>query len=152
MSQVTNPEIIEELQSLCEKGGGVLHPKAVIEAARPESSPLHTHFEWDDDKAAEDYRLWQARALISQVRVHLVTPSGKKVASQVFVSLKSDRDKGGYRTMVDVLSHKDMRNELVRDALTDMQNFTQRYNTLRELATVRHEMGKASKKLAQKVK
>lgn len=147
MSQIKNPEIIAELQALCEKGGGILQPKAVIEAARPETSPLHTHFEWDDDKAADDYRMWQARALISQVRVHIETPSGKKYASQVFVSLKSDRDKGGYRTMVDVLSHNDTRNQLVRDALSDMQNFTERYRVIRELSSVRNEMSKASKKL-----
>ena len=48
---------------------GVIEPRVVVEESRPESAPLHPVFEWDDDKAAENYRTWQARSLIKSVRV-----------------------------------------------------------------------------------
>jgi hypothetical protein len=46
-----------------------LTPAAVVEAAEPESSPIHNAFEWDDEKAAHEHRLQQARGLIRAVCV-----------------------------------------------------------------------------------
>lgn len=147
----TNPEIVEALKELHEKKG-ILHPKDVVEEARKESSPLHSQFEWDDTEAAEKYRVWQARELITTVYVK-VESNGKPRNQQVFVSLSSDREKGGgYRALVDVLSTKAGRNQLIRDALSDMQHFTQRYETMRELAQVRNEMNKATKVLSSKTR
>ena len=40
---------------------GKLTAQAVVDAAREEGSPLHGFFEWDDNKAANEYRLLQAR-------------------------------------------------------------------------------------------
>ena len=48
---------------------GVIEPRVVVEESRPEAAPLHPVFEWNDDKAAENYRTWQARILIKSVRV-----------------------------------------------------------------------------------
>jgi hypothetical protein len=52
----------EELQRLRE--AGCLTQKDVLRAARSEKSPLHDAFEWKDSKAAELYRLDQAKYLI----------------------------------------------------------------------------------------
>lgn len=57
-----------------------LTPSAVVEAARDAASPLHPLFEWDDDLAAEAYRLDQARAVIRTV---LVTVSTTRTTVQV---------------------------------------------------------------------
>lgn len=57
----------KELETI--KGEGRLTPGAVVDAARPEDSPLHKLFEWDDAKAAEAHRLSQARGLIRCVQV-----------------------------------------------------------------------------------
>jgi hypothetical protein len=43
---------------------GELKPSAVVDAARAKDSPLHKCFEWRDGKAADEYRLIQARKLI----------------------------------------------------------------------------------------
>lgn len=48
---------------------GKLTPKLVLDTARDPEHPLHSHFEWRDDVAAEKFRLDQARALIRSVRV-----------------------------------------------------------------------------------
>jgi hypothetical protein len=144
---ITNPETVQTLQELTAQKGGLLKPLDVVEAARPETHPLHKHFEWDDSVAAERFRIEQARTLLQRVYVKMETPDGKGRMAQVFVSLTTDRDEGGYRTMVDVLSDADMRNQLIRDALGDMQSFTDRYKTLRDLAGVFSSMRKARKKL-----
>lgn len=43
--------------------------RAVVDAARPEDSPIHDQFEWDDSEAAEQYRIAQARRLVRSIEV-----------------------------------------------------------------------------------
>jgi hypothetical protein len=44
---------------------GRITAHAVLDAARPESSPIHDCFDWDDSEAAEKWRLEQARVTIN---------------------------------------------------------------------------------------
>ena len=46
-----------------------LTPDNVISAAYPEDSALHPLFEWDDDKAAFEYRRSQARKVIASIEI-----------------------------------------------------------------------------------
>lgn len=48
---------------------GTLTAENVVESARPEKSPMHAAFTWDDAGAAQERRLDQARYLIGSVRV-----------------------------------------------------------------------------------
>ena len=54
-----------------EKSGRIT-AHAVLDAARPASSPIHDCFDWDDSEAAEKWRLEQARELIRRVKIELV--------------------------------------------------------------------------------
>jgi hypothetical protein len=104
----------------------------VVECARPPRSPLHSHFCWDDTKAAEQYRLWQARELI-QVVVHVLP--GRSIETRAYVSLRDSRGgENGYRALVDVLSDTDLRRRLLQDALAELRYFEEKYRDLKELA------------------
>lgn len=48
---------------------GEVSPSALVDAARPEDSPAHSGFEWDDSVAGEEYRLIQARQWIRKVEI-----------------------------------------------------------------------------------
>lgn len=50
----------------------LIQPSAVVEAAANPDSPLHRHFEWDDEKAGHSYRLAQARRLIVRYTIRIV--------------------------------------------------------------------------------
>jgi len=126
-------EIQEELAKIAKRNGGVLMPAAVVKAARRESSPLHDRFTWDDSKAAQKHRLWEARQLIVTVRV-IVNDSEPFNA---YISLKPDRPEGGgYRAMVEVLSDKELRAQMLGDALAELEVFRKKYKDLKELASV----------------
>jgi len=130
-------KIRNELVRLATEHGGELRPKAVVEAARPDTSPLHNSFEWDDSEAAEKYRLHQARQLITTV--YVVEQVGKRMeAVQVFVSLTTDRkdDGVGYRLSQSVMSDEELRRQMLTDAMADMQRFREKYRRLNELAKV----------------
>jgi hypothetical protein len=141
----TNQKIINELQRIAVRNGGILLPGKVVEAARFKSSPLHSQFEWDDAKAAHSHRLWQARQLI-RVVVTVENVDGDKKPMHVFVSLKQDRKEGGYRETIAVLSDKDLRQQLLADAIADMQWFQEKYQSLTELAEVFSAMDKIQRR------
>ena len=58
-------DIKKELERI-ESEHGVIVPEAVVAAARDPGSPLHEHFTWDDSKAAESWRIVEARKLIAR--------------------------------------------------------------------------------------
>ena len=137
--------VIAELKKLAQDNGGLLQPEIVVEAARPKSSPLHSRFEWDDSVAGQQYRIWQARQLI-RVSVEVIT--GSEEPMNVFVSLTPDRAKesGGYRVMTHVLSRKEMREQMLSDALAELQCFREKYARLKELAGVFEAIKKVNRK------
>ena len=127
----------QELLYLEKANHGLVTPKNVVDFARSNpNSALHRKFEWDDNKAAEAYRLHQARQIITMV-LTVVKQTGEKVQS--YVSLRTDRYKnndGGYRNIRTVLNHKDLRAQMLEDALAEMKVFRQKYESLSELAKV----------------
>ena len=124
--------IRKELEQLSKLGGGVLNPEAVVEFARNKTTALHSQFEWDDGKASHEYRLWQARHLLS-VQVRYEPRIERQM--QVFVSLPADRnEEGGYRRMVDVLSHEGRREQLLASAIAEMEVFQRKYAAITELS------------------
>lgn len=62
--------VVEALRQL--ERNGKIDPHDVIDEARDPDSVLHSHFEWDDTKAAEAYRMDQARTLIRSVRFEVI--------------------------------------------------------------------------------
>lgn len=128
-------QIDEELRQIAARHNGLLRPEDVVEFAKDEETALHSRFQWDDDKAAQEYRLWQAREII-RVSVILLPNTSEPV--RAFVSLKADRSKdaGGYRTIQNVMTDTEMREQLLEQALDDLEYFTRKYQQLKELAPV----------------
>lgn len=80
------PEVAEgELAAIHERNGE-LTPSVVVDAARPKGAPLHPVFEWDNKKAAEAYRVDQARNLIRAVEIVTVT-DGKESSAPIYVHI-----------------------------------------------------------------
>lgn len=65
---------------------GELTEDNVLKAARLKSSPLHEFFEWDNNKAAAEYRRLQARSLIVNVTVTIVDNDGQERRHRVYES------------------------------------------------------------------
>lgn len=115
-----------------------LKPSAIVEwAAKHKNSALHGCFQWDDTEAARQYRIWQARSLIS---LHIVTEGGERKT----VSLSIDRKMkgGGYRDIDDVVRQPELRRVMLDDALAELQRIREKYKSLKELARVFDEIEK----------
>lgn len=60
---------------------GSLTPENVLDASRLKTAVLHNLFNWDDAKAAEHYRLQQARTILNNIEVKVVSDGQpKKIA------------------------------------------------------------------------
>lgn len=141
-----NNAIEKALKVLAAKHDGQLKPEHVVEAARPVESVLHDRFEWNDGDAAEKWRLHQARTLIN-VCVEVLGDGLPK--TPVFVSLSIDRqNKRGYRLMTTVMSDVEARDQLLADALAELDSFQRKYSELKELSVVFEAARKVPRKAA----
>jgi len=52
----------EAIAEIAARHGGQLTEQGILEAAKDPSSPLHDYFEWDDKKAAAEWRKHQLAA------------------------------------------------------------------------------------------
>lgn len=139
---ITAAKRLEELKRIYKEKGGILRPEDVVEAAEPESSPLHDAFEWDNTKAAQRYRLHQARCLI-KVTVQTIEAGDEKRTVRAFVALRKDRKGGeGYRSQPDLLKTADGRKAILDTALWELRAFKAKYADLKELDKIFKEIDK----------
>lgn len=145
-------EFLSKYLQKLEKKNGKLTPGIVVENARPENSPIHSYFEWDDDAAADKYRLWQARQLIA--RVYIINDpkdeEDKLVKVRVFHSIDVSDDEEAdenrqYMNIVKIMSDDQLKEKLLEDALRDASFFMAKYNTLKELEPLMAEIRKLVK-------
>ena len=124
---------------------GLLVPGDVVEYAKNPATALHKRFEWNDGIASAQYRLWQARTLI---RLHVTVINSDVAPVRAYVSLKRDRVEsgGGYRPLGSVMSEKQLRAELLAQALEELEVFRRKYQDLVELAPIFEAMEKAKKR------
>lgn len=124
-----------------------LDPAVVVAWAKKHpTSALHARFTWDDSKAAREHRLWQARQIITEVEV---TYADGRVR-QVYVSPVPMRRRGGYLSLVDVLSEAGRRRQFLEQALAEYERANLKYEDLAELAGVRAEVGRVASKVKRK--
>lgn len=126
----------EELDRIYNKRGK-MDARDVVDEARPETAVLHPCFEWRDPVAAELWREQQARNLIGCV-VTVAETSGKEPVEVRAYIQASD----SYRPTNVVVSHPDMRAEMERNAMRDMEAFKKRYAVLTSLVPVFDAMEK----------
>jgi hypothetical protein len=112
---------------------GRLTTRLVVNAAKPATSPLHSFFEWNNSIAAEKFRLTQAALLIRTVKVIVTMPDLTPREIRAYVAPARGF---GYVTIVNAMSQKEMREQLLAQAKLDLEAFHRRYEMLHELAEV----------------
>lgn len=116
-----------------ESRDGVITPRAVIDEAAPVSSPLHPAFEWNDDAAADAYRLHQARQFIRSVTI--IRPDGDEAPRIAYVHVPpSDRTKAGYYATEVVAQHPDMYTAALNSMAAYLQSLGDAVQELQEAA------------------
>lgn len=112
-----------------------LTPEEIVRAAKTERSPLHTIFEWDNQRAADRYRIEQARHLVSLIDVIITKPDQTEGAVRAFVSVSGD-DGRGYVSTVHALSDPQLRQQVIARAWTELEAWRQRHAELIEFGRI----------------
>lgn len=125
----------EEMERIRVRQNGRLESKDVVKAAKPKSSPLHPHFEWDDRAAADAYRVTQAGYLIRSIQVEIAKPTGELAPIRAFVSVVRDEDRS-YTSVEHAMSDDELRQQVVQQAWSELQSWRKRHAELVEFAKV----------------
>ena len=130
----------EALLAIAKRDGGVITPAAVIAEARDKKSVLHKAFTWDDTKAAEKWRVYEAQQLIRRCTVTVEDCNGEEIDTYAFVGLSSDRENKAadnpYRLASDVAKSEDLLAVAEKDALGQLKAIKGRYEHLKRLNAV----------------
>lgn len=128
-----DPEAVYASLESIRKSGRLTADRVIAAAADPDH-PLHGAFEWDDAKAAHEYRLAQARQLVRAVAIQ---PSDEKEEPRrvyVHVPPATPADDGFYERTEIVAKSVDMFQAALTAALADVRAAQQRVSDLRRHA------------------
>ena len=112
----------------------------VLELAKNEGTELHKCFTWDDTKAAELYRLMEARSLISSFTVKIEV---SKTEAKSFRVVQHDPVERSYKPVTFTVRNDEEYKRLLAQAKVEMTNFKNRYRSIVELEGVIEEIDKA---------
>lgn len=117
---MSRQELVRKALAALESDGR-LTAEDVVRAARTTTSPLHEFFEWDDEKAAHEHRLGQARALIRSVQVRVTTDEGAIVVPQWVEDPNKERGAQGYVSLDRLRSEPETANSMLRSELIQVE-------------------------------
>jgi len=112
---------------------GHLSPATIVKVSKGKRSPLHSYFEWDNEKAAARWREQQASYLI---RAIVTVVEGSPEPVRAFVSVKTEDEQSVYTPVRSAMANPMQRDEIIERALDDLRAFRKRYEHLKELAAV----------------
>lgn len=141
------------LMNLAKANGGILTVAAILAAAKPASSPIHSYFEWDNTRAAEAYRKMQARSLVQLVVAKTMDTSGEDTSVNVrlLYSLPEDRATGGgYRLTTDIIATAESRRKLLASLVQDLRRVEMQLSIFTEYAQTRTKLSHLIKELDTK--
>lgn len=131
----------ERLEKIRQKTELTAH--TVLDDAVKQNSPLHELFEWNDETAAEEYRLGQARHLLHSVVVELEGPSGEATTTRAFVVVTGERQ-NVYESVQVAMQDEDMRRQVLLRAWAELERWRKKYAELEDLAAVFRVMDQAT--------
>ena len=139
--RITKP-VIEKIIEI-EKTG--LTAEKVVAKARDKNSPLHKFFEWDDTHAAKEWRIQQARVLIHEIKV--VIEDKEYVGFQNVTVQTTDGSQRLYLPVREVVSNKDLREQILQRALNQQEYWADEFNEFKELSLIFQSIKKTKNKL-----
>jgi hypothetical protein len=118
---------------------GELTAESVLEEAKNVSSPLHALFEWDNTKAAEQWRLQQARVIVNYVKVKV----GEKVYSKyesVNVHVIDDNgninQKRVYKPYFEIKRSPELRKQMIERSLRELKYWEEQNSKYEEFKPI----------------
>lgn len=127
------PEVLNEIIQVQKTEG--LTAENLLEKAKDESSPLHNFFDWNDTSAANQYRLYQARLIINEVKI-LVGEKELFAFENVNISIQEKQTNREYKPVIEILNNDDYRKQVITTALNNIDYWKEKYAEYKELKPI----------------
>lgn len=109
-----------------------IKPSVVVRESEPEEAPLHDEFEWNNDVAAEQHRLWQARRLIRVVSIEVAPKSPAERV--VHVPVVEKREEGEYHPVSVVAQSESMAQRCINELMSKCRSMQETVKQLEAAA------------------
>lgn len=141
----------EEIERIEAKHGAVT-PQILVDESKDDTAVLHKLFEWDDEKAAEKYRLSQAGNIIRNLTVTVADiKTNKPVTVRAYVSTQSEHDeKSFYISTGRAFKVPETREAVIAQALRELREFQRKYGALVEFANTCDKIAEVLRELELK--
>lgn len=110
--------------------GSDVKPQQIVDYAKNPDTELHKCFTWDNDLAAEKWRLQEARQVVCSL-VIVESNSDYENDTQIRVFHKIDSE-DGYKPLQFILQNKDEYKKLLERCEYDLRNLKKKYQNLSE--------------------
>ncbi len=130
----------EYIESLADEQGFVDRDE-IVAAAADRRSPLNPCFEWDDAKAAKNYRHRQAKSLVANL---VIKKRNKATKTKAFVFVNPEKHAKRMVMSIDrAMQLPTMREQVLQQAYRELRKWADRYAGYAELKGVRESVIRA---------
>ncbi len=129
-----------------EEENGKVTKEDFLDVSRPEDSPTHELFEWDDNKAAEAYRLDQSRHIINALRVVYTNKEDVETKVPAFIRTSPPKANPVYENIHSALQNEGKREIILNRLRGELDAFIIRNQHIEELADLLAEASEKARK------
>ena len=121
-------KVVKELESIGEE----VRPQQMVDYAKShKNSELHKCFTWDNNSAADKYRLYEARQIQRNLIItKLPTPESQVQQPRTIRLMMRTETTGGYKSIINIMRNEDERGKLLIMAKNELHAFERKYSTL----------------------
>ena len=128
----------EEIMEICDDFESAT-PQAVLEKARDESAELHKCFTWDDTKAAEKWRIQEAKLITANLVVNYKKEDSQNEKPEIIRAFfRTDSSiHAGYKRTIEIIKDEDEYAGLLMVAKKELKQFKDKYSILSNRAELK---------------
>lgn len=115
----------QEIESI----GDDVKPQQIVDYAKNPDTELHKCFTWDNDVAAEKWRLYEARQVVCSLVIVETNSDDEDIQIRAFHKTNNDE---GYKSFRIILKNKDEYEKLLERCLSDLRALKNKYQNLSE--------------------
>jgi hypothetical protein len=115
--------------------GEAVTAEQIVDKAKDENTELHKCFTWDDEAAAEKYRIIEARQIVRHL-VREELPDAKNDTPPLRVFYKTNNGEGYKHIERTIIKKEDEYQALLARAMMELRAFKAKYSMLEELREI----------------
>lgn len=120
----------DEIMEICDEHKSAT-PQLIVDKARDSKSELHKCFTWDNDKAADKWRLQEARIILCNIRIAEIKEDNKPQATPIRFFYKTNTT-DGYKPTKMIFKNETEYKRLLERCASELRAIKSKYQNINE--------------------